>query len=403
MKLSTGRLQRTWPGLLLLLSTGRRSISFAFCHIDSNSRHDVAHHSTSSHEYTEVLPFSNVPEVSVAIEAVRKAAKITEKLQKTIDTEGTLTKDDESPVTVGDFACQAIVLQHLRYNLPDDVTKIFLAEEKSSNLTPSLTDQILKAISGSTSIHDEETLRPCIDLGQTFFDTSNPPTTFWTQDPIDGTKGFLRKEQYCIALGLLEDGQPTIAVLACPNLPFEDDEQEGSDAKIGCIFVACKGQGCYQLDMDGKLEPKRIGEGYNPQSPPVSKARFCVGVEQGFGDPTGKAKVMAKELHGSLDETTNDIKYSTRIDSQAKYGLVARGGGEFYVRLPRLDYEEWMWDVAPGVLVLQESGGLITDADGKDLDFTCGAKLSKNYGVLGARNKSLYNDLLLAYQNANSR
>lgn len=401
VKVSTSVLQRTWPGLLLLLS--RRSISFGFCHVDSNNRNGVARHGTSSRPYAQVLPFSNVPEVSIAIEAVRKAAKVTEMLQKTIDMEGTLTKDDESPVTVGDFACQAIVLQHLRDNLPAGVTKVFLAEEKSSNLTPALTDQILKAVSGTSTINDEETLRACIDLGQTFFDTSKPPTTFWTQDPIDGTKGFLRKEQYCIALGLLEDGQPTVAVLACPNLPFDDDEQDGPDKRIGCIFVACKGQGCYQLDMDGKLEPRRIGEGYNPPSPPADKARFCVGVEQGFGDPTGKAKVMAEKLHGSLDEATNDIKYSTRIDSQAKYGLVARGGGEFYVRLPRLDYEEWMWDVAPGVLVLQESGGVITDANGKHLDFTCGAKLSKNYGVLGARNKPLYDELLAAYQSASNR
>jgi len=389
--------------MLLLLS--RRSISVAFCHIES-SRSGGRHHkklfgTSTTSEFTEALPFSNVPEVSIAIEAVRKAAKITEKIQKTIDTKGTLTKDDESPVTVGDFACQAIVLQHLRNNLPDGVTKTFLAEEKSSNLTPVLTEQILNAVSDTTSINDEETLRDCIDLGQSFFDADTIPSQFFCLDPIDGTKGFLRKEQYCIALGLLEDGVPKVAVLACPNLPFEDDEEDSLDARVGCIFVACKGQGCYQLDMEGKVEPKRIGEGYNAEPPLANKARFCVGVEQGFGDPTGKAKVMAQELHGSLDEATDDIKYATRIDSQAKYGLVARGGGEFYVRLPRLDYEEWMWDVAPGVLVLQESGGIITDANGNDLDFTCGGKLSSNYGVLGARTKPLYDDLLAAYRSAN--
>ncbi|CAJ1966283.1 unnamed protein product [Cylindrotheca closterium] len=355
--------------------------------------------SATSEEFTQTLPFSNVPEVIIAVEAVRKAAKITEKLQKTIDAKGTLTKDDESPVTVGDFACQAIVLQHLRENLPNGVTQTFLAEEKSSNLTPALTEQILKALSDTTSINDEDTLRSCIDLGQNFFDSHEIPSHFFCLDPIDGTKGFFRKEQYCIALGLLENGMPTIAVLACPNLPFVDEE-DGPDAKIGCIFVACKGQGCYQLDMEGKVEPKRIGEGYNAEPPLSHKARFCVGVEQGFGDPTGKAKVMAQELHGSLDETTDDIKYATRIDSQAKYGLVARGGGELYVRLPRLDYEEWMWDVAPGVLVLEESGGIITDANGNDLDFTSGSKLSNNYGVLGARSKPLYDDLLASCRSA---
>ncbi len=30
---------------------------------------------------------------------------------------------------------------------------------------------------------------------------------FWTLDPIDGTKGFLRKEQYAISLALVIDGK----------------------------------------------------------------------------------------------------------------------------------------------------------------------------------------------------
>lgn len=56
-------------------------------------------------------------------------------------------------------------------------------------------------------------------------------------------------------------------------------------------------------------------EGYSSEGeaepPPLSnKARFCVGVDQGFGDPTGKAKIMEQDLHGSLHEATYDIKYS---------------------------------------------------------------------------------------------
>lgn len=43
-------------------------------------------------------------------------------------------------------------------------------------------------------------------------------------DPVDGTKGFLRGQQYAVALALLVDGHPQVAVMACPNLPaFGDD------------------------------------------------------------------------------------------------------------------------------------------------------------------------------------
>ena len=41
---------------------------------------------------------------------------------------------------------------------------------------------------------------------------------FWTLDPIDGTKGFLRGEQYAVALALIVGGEVVVAALACPNL-----------------------------------------------------------------------------------------------------------------------------------------------------------------------------------------
>src|SRR6185436_9202605 len=44
---------------------------------------------------------------------------------------------------------------------------------------------------------------------------------FWTLDPIDGTKGFLRNEQYAVALALIVDGRVTVSALACPNLPLD--------------------------------------------------------------------------------------------------------------------------------------------------------------------------------------
>eukprot|EP00980_Cylindrotheca_fusiformis_P013469 scaffold3437_cov113-Cylindrotheca_fusiformis.AAC.36 len=330
------------------------------------------------------------PTVSVAIEAVRKACRVTTDLQEKMDAIATLIKDDKSPVTVGDFACQAVVLQYLEECLPNSVSKTFLAEEKSSNLTPNLTKQILEAVK-EESIEDEDTLRDCIDLGQSFYENGSP-TTFWCLDPIDGTKGFLRREQYCIALGLLEDGIPTVGILGCPNLPFDDD------GTIGCIFVACKDRGCYQFDLFGLKPPKRIGMGYNPQSPPpVDQSRFCIGVEQGFGDPDGNAKRMAKELHGELSESTGDIVHAVRMDSQAKYGVVARGDAEFYVRLPKSEYQEWIWDVAPGILVLEEAGGKVSDANGVPLDFSTGAKLTGNYGVLGACCEPLYRSLVRSY------
>ena len=354
-------------------------------------------------------------ELQVAIAAVRKACDITTKLQADIgmsnseDTTSrssstTITKADASPVTIADFASQAVILQHLQSFFPND---IFLAEERSDTLTPEATEMIRQA----SGIDDEDLLKECIDLGQLFFrqkvetdedDADKVPSTlethsrFWCLDPIDGTKGFLRNEQYCVALGLVVDGIPTIGILACPNLPSSLDSPLDPREETGTIFVARRGHGCYELPLKpGRHPPIQLTMGSRNTIQDPRRARFCLGVEQGFSDPVGRCKEMAKILHGSVD-SEGEIMHSSRMDSQAKWGVIARGDSEFYVRLP-LSHQEWLWDVAPGVVVLEEVGGKVTDVDGNALDFSRGAKLKSN-GILGAVTADLHQALIDAYR-----
>src|SRR5258708_40047252 len=60
----------------------------------------------------------------------------------------------------------------------------------------------------------------------------------WTIDPVDGTKGFLRGDQYAVCVSLIVDSEVKLGVIGCPNLPVDQDDPEG---KRGCIFVAVKG------------------------------------------------------------------------------------------------------------------------------------------------------------------
>ncbi len=72
-----------------------------------------------------------------------------------------------------------------------------------------------------------------------------------------------------------------------------------------------------------------------------------------------------------------------RMDSQAKYAVVARGGAEIYLRLPtRADYREKIWDHAAGALIVAEAGGTVTDIHGKPLEFRHGRELVANRGVV---------------------
>jgi 3'(2'), 5'-bisphosphate nucleotidase len=73
------------------------------------------------------------------------------------------------------------------------------------------------------------------------------------------------------------------------------------------------------------------------------------------------------------------------MDSQAKYGIVARGDAALYLRLPSPkspDYRENIWDHAAGSLIVEEAGGRVTDMYGQPLDFASGRKMLHNRGVI---------------------
>ncbi len=87
-----------------------------------------------------------------------------------------------------------------------------------------------------------------------------------------------------------------------------------------------------------------------------------------------------------------------RMDSQAKYGILARGDGTVYLRLPtQKAYVEKIWDHAAGCILVEEAGGRVTDLHGKPLDFSQGKTLAKNKGVI-ATNGKLHDLVLRAVQ-----
>lgn len=53
--------------------------------------------------------------------------------------------------------------------------------------------------------------------------TGGPSGRFWVLDPVDGTLGFVRGDQYAVALALVEDGEVVLGVLGCPNYPLRKE------------------------------------------------------------------------------------------------------------------------------------------------------------------------------------
>jgi len=88
------------------------------------------------------------------------------------------------------------------------------------------------------------------------------------------------------------------------------------------------------------------------------------------------------------------------MDSQAKYGCLARSkdSGGVYLRMPTgTGYREKIWDHAPGQLIVEEAGGIVTDSRGEPLNFGLGRTLGENYGIVACA-KDLHPRLLEAVQ-----
>jgi len=315
-------------------------------------------------------------ELTIAIEAVRDAARLCRAVQQEVAT-GILEKDDKSPVTIADFGSQALVCRMLSREFANDPV---IAEENASWLrkpeNDDLRDRVISHVMRVHPLADAHEILDWIDHGNARAYSDR----FWTLDPVDGTKGFLRGDLYVVALALIEEGEPVVSAMACPNFTFEG----GTDTHTGAIFAAVRGEGTLRIPMDAEDGPHvvRVSDTADP-----SKARVCESVEKEHSSHEHTAQVV--ERLGIREEPI-------RMDSQNKYALVASGEADIYLRFPTHPGRiEKVWDHAPGWLLVMEAGGVVSDIHGKPLEFNHGAELSANRGVV-VTNRWLYEQVMEA-------
>lgn len=303
-------------------------------------------------------------ELDTALQAVRQAAQVCRRVQSSITSES-LEKKDKSPVTVADFASQALVCRQLEADFPDDPV---IGEEGADELRGGESDFLARIVEEcrGVGVHGTgEQICNWIDRGG----LQEHRPRFWTLDPIDGTKGFLRKEQYAIALALILDGQLQIGVLGCPNMPVVGNEPDGPRGILGW---AVKGHGAWMQPLDDPTaQPTSLSVTTTTAS---NRARFCESVESGHSSHGWSGQIATR-----LGITRDPF----RIDSQCKYLAVAMGDADIYLRLPtRKGYQEKIWDHAAGVLIVEEAGGTVTDIHGRPPEFRHGATLAENQGMI---------------------
>jgi 3'(2'), 5'-bisphosphate nucleotidase len=304
-----------------------------------------------------------------AIEAVAVASRLTRAVRADFVPAEATAKADSSPVTVADLGAQALVSMALADSLPGDT---MMGEEDFSPLAESadLASAVLARIREQRPDVGLDDVRAALDRCD---DPGGPGRRWWTLDPVDGTKGFLRDEQYAVALALIEDGQVVLAAMGCPNLPYQGEPGDPDSGPVGCLFVAERGAGAWMMPLFD-ADPSQTGERIATAAPTTTAAaRYAESVEAAHSDQSEAARISA-----ALGITSDPV----RLDSQAKYAVVARGDASIYLRVPRGDYRENVWDHAAGYLIVTEAGGRVSDVEGKPLDLTTGQRMTGNRGIV---------------------
>ncbi|XP_060674672.1 SAL1 phosphatase isoform X2 [Ziziphus jujuba] len=289
-------------------------------------------------------------ELHAAKKAASLAATLCQKVQKELLKSDIHSKSDKSPVTVADYGSQALVSFVLERELPTESFSL-VAEEDSGDLRKDDAQETLQRITalindtlasdGSytvSSLTTEDVLR-AIDSGKSEGGSSG---RHWVLDPIDGTKGFVRGDQYAIALALLDEGKVVLGVLACPNLPLTSigsDTKHSSHNRVGCLFFSQIGSGTYMQPLDG--------------SPPVKVHVTAIeNSEEASFFESFEAAHSKHDLSSAIAKKLGVKAPPVRIDSQAKYGALSRGDGAIYLRFPHKGYREKIWDHAAGCIVV---------------------------------------------------
>ena len=311
-------------------------------------------------------------EVAAGVGALREAVRLVSGIRRDMRHDA-LVKVDRSPVTVADFSVQAVVVHRLAAAFPGDQ---IVAEEDSSALRADdgeeIFAQVLNCVRRSIPTACADQVLQAIDRG-----AGDPADRFWTLDPIDGTKGFIRGEHFAIALSLIVDGCVQVGILACPHLSMVHSRR-------GTMAVAVRGQGAVALGLED-------GDGKDRAPIRVSAVR----------EPTA-ARVLRSRDPGHVDGSRLD-RFVERLgaavppvpmDSQAKHAALAIGQADLMLRLPTTtDFRELIWDQAAGTLAIEEAGGCVTDLNGEPLDFGAGRTLARNTGIV-ASNRWLHQSAL---------
>jgi 3'(2'), 5'-bisphosphate nucleotidase len=347
-------------------------------------------------------PYHN--ELQLALHAVHTASLLTKSVLRTLKNNVSAeTKADDSPVTIADFAAQALLIAALHAVYPHDA---FIGEESADALRQNeplaqrVWDLVLRARdelaarpSSSGAVHlimsfpaSKEDMFSLIDRGGKGQVTGSGRV--WVMDPVDGTATFMQGQQYAVCLCLLVDGVQEVGVIGCPNLAFDVNgplgqtgvhEDHVDEDGFGVVLSAVKGQGTYvrAMQASGLGEPRRV-DLTDLSRPALDSLNF---VESTIGKTS-----LSQDEHKAVAESLGSTWPGTVLWSQQmKYVALTLGATHVMLRIPKTkDRFTYIWDHAGGHMLFQEAGGMIRDFNGAHIDFSQGRQIKGdvNYGMI---------------------
>ena len=277
-------------------------------------------------------------ERSVALDAVRAASRLCRSVRRDFDERLAVAKDDRSPVTVADLGAQVLVSLALAEAFPADP---LMGEEDAQQLRadPLIAGALARALAD---------VRPGIEAPRW--------TRRWSADAMPAVRGAAggrstrstAPRASCATSSTRSRWRssrtalPRVAVLGCPNLP-SGGRQRG------------------RLPVRRRARRWRLGaaarrsDGTPPRRRPWSTATRTWRAPATRNRSRRRTARRTRRL--AIAALLGITAPPVRMDSQAKYGVVARGEASIYLRIPRGGYKENVWDHAAGLLVVEEAGG----------------------------------------------